>query len=162
MAIKASLTMSASVALLLAIPAFAQTVATPAGQETAADRVPYSTRIEISIDEPFSSQTRKTGDMCAISLAQPVLLSKATVIAARTKGQGQIVHASKRSRGGRAGDLVLAARYLALGNRRIALRGMILGGVGKTKSFGEFSGLSAKLKPVDPDDMGPKWPKKVS
>lgn len=127
-------TLFASCALAFASVAVAQLPPDLPAAPLPDNRVAAGTRIEISIDEAINSQTHKTGDMFAISLAQPVVLAGTALIAAGTKGQGQIVHASKRGWGGRAGELVLAARYLDMGTRRIALRGMMLGGVGKSKT----------------------------
>jgi len=88
------------------------------------------TLIEIQIEEAVNSKTHKTGDWYAISLAQPIMLGDATLVPAGTPGRGQVVHSAKSGWGGKAGELILAARYLEFGSHRIPLRGMKLGGVG--------------------------------
>lgn len=100
----------------------------------AADTVPTTlaagTLIEIRIDEVVNSKTHKTGDWYALSLSQPIMLGERTLIPAGTTGRGQVVHSAKSSWGGKAGELILAARYLEFGGNQIPLRGMKLGGIG--------------------------------
>lgn len=86
--------------------------------------------IEIRIDEAVNSKTHKTGDWYAISLSQPVMSGEVVLIPAGTTGRGQVVHSAKSGWGGKAGELILAARYLEYHGRQVALRGMKLGGVG--------------------------------
>ncbi|KTE05827.1 hypothetical protein ATE71_17525 [Sphingopyxis sp. H115] len=94
------------------------------------DHLPAGTIIEIRIDEPVNSKTHETGDWYGISLARPIMLGDTVLIPAGTPGRGQVVHAAKSSWGGKAGELILGARYLEFEGRQIALRGMKLGGVG--------------------------------
>lgn len=106
-------------------PAEAMPQPPPPSREIAA-----GTLIEIRIEEAVNSKTHKTGDWYAISLAQPIMLGDATLVPAGTPGRGQVVHSAKSGWGGKAGELILAARYLEFGSHRILLRGMKLGGVG--------------------------------
>ncbi len=92
--------------------------------------VPAGTLIQLRIDEEVNSKTHQTGDWYAISLVQPIILGDRTLVPAGTTGRGQVVHSAKSSWGGKAGELILAARYLDLDGRHVALRGMKLGGVG--------------------------------
>ena len=94
------------------------------------DHLPAGTIIEIGIDEPVNSKTHKTGDWYAISLSKPVMLGEIILIPAGTPGRGQVVHSAKSGWGGKAGELILGARYLEFNGRQIPLRGMKLGGVG--------------------------------
>ena len=94
------------------------------------DRLPAGTIIEIRVDEPVNSKTHKTGDWYAISLSRAVMLGDTVLIPAGTPGRGQVVHAAKSSWGGKAGELILGARYLEFDGKQIALRSMKLGGVG--------------------------------
>lgn len=89
------------------------------------------TMIEIRIEEAVNSKTHKTGDWYPLSLSQPIMLGDAVLIPAGTTGRGQVVHSAKSSWGGKAGELILAARYLEFEGRQIPLRGMKLGGVGR-------------------------------
>jgi len=95
------------------------------------DHLPAGTIIEIRVDEPVNSKTHKTGDWYAISLSRPVMLGETVLIPAGTPGRGQVVHAAKSGWGGKAGELILGARYLEFDGRQVALRAMKLGDVGE-------------------------------
>lgn len=96
--------------------------------------IPAGTVVEIQIDSPVNSKTFVTGAWYDISLTQAVMLGDQIAIPAGTKGKGQVVHAAKAGWGGKPGELILAARYLELGEQKIALRGMKMGGVGKNNN----------------------------
>lgn len=96
--------------------------------------IPAGTAIVIQIDAPVTSRTATRGDMFPISLSVPVRLNDSDVIPAGIVGEGQVVHAARTGFGGRAGELIVAARYLQWGDRRIALRGMRISTVGKTNT----------------------------
>lgn len=123
--------------------------ATPIGDATATepatplDHLPAGTIIEIRVDEPVNSKTHKTGDWYAISLSRPIMLGDAILVPAGTPGRGQVVHAAKSSWGGKAGELILGARYLEYDGRQIALRGMKLGGVGDNNEGIAFATMVA-------------------
>jgi hypothetical protein len=61
--------------------------------------------------------------MFPIRLARSIEVDGVEVVPAGVSGKGQVVHAKKGGMGGSAGELVLAARYLDYGGRRIELRG---------------------------------------
>lgn len=92
--------------------------------------VPAGTLVHLRIDEDVNSKTHKTGDWYAITLLEPIMLGDRTVVPAGTPGRGQVVHAAKSGWGGKAGELILGARYLEYQGQQIPLRGMKLGGVG--------------------------------
>jgi len=92
--------------------------------------VPAGTLVHIRVDDNINSKTHATGDWYAITLLQPIMLGDRTLVPAGTAGRGQVVHSAKSSWGGKAGELILGARYLDFEGQRIPLRGMKLGGVG--------------------------------
>ncbi|SMQ62992.1 hypothetical protein SAMN06295984_0795 [Sphingopyxis terrae subsp. ummariensis] len=94
------------------------------------DEVPAGTLVHLRIDEDVNSKTHKTGDWYAITLLEPIMLGERTIVPAGTPGRGQVVHAAKSGWGGKAGELILGARYLEYQGQQIPLRGMKLGGVG--------------------------------
>lgn len=102
----------------------------PAAGSAIPVEVPAGTPIHLRLDETVNSKTHKTGDWYAISLLQPIMLGDLTLVPAGTTGRGQVVHSAKSSWGGKAGELILGARYLEYEGKRIPLRGMKLGGVG--------------------------------
>ncbi len=84
--------------------------------------LPAATPLIIAIDAELGSKISTTGQMFPIRLAQPVVIDGVEVLPAGITGEGQVVHAKKAGLAGAAGELVLAARYLDLGGRRIDLR----------------------------------------
>ena len=94
-------------------------------------RLPDATPIELEIAETLSSKTSKIDAMFAIRVLSPVLVDGKIVIPAGTSGQGQVVHAAKATGLGKAGELILAARFIDCAGTRVALRGFRLGGVGQ-------------------------------
>jgi hypothetical protein len=137
--------LAASTFSLLATPAMAQeTSSLPPGNPAASTdacavavskklqgtSIPALTPVRIEFAEALSSRTSVTGETFAISLAYPVVIDAREVIPAGTKGRGEIIHA-KKTGAGVGGELVLAARYLNLGDRRLRLRSMQLNGAGR-------------------------------
>jgi hypothetical protein len=92
--------------------------------------IPASTPVRIELAEALSSRTSLTGETFAISLAYPIVVDGRELIPAGTEGRGEIIHA-KKSGLGVGGELVLAARYLSIGDRQLRLRSMKLNGVGR-------------------------------
>lgn len=84
--------------------------------------VPAKHRILISIDAQVGSKISTAKDFFPIQLAQAVVIDGVEVLPAGITGEGQVVHAQKAGFGGSAGELLLAARYLMHGDRRIELR----------------------------------------
>ena len=67
-----------------------------------------------------------------MSLAHPLEIAKGVTVPAGTTGAGEVVHAAKSRAMGKAGELVLAARYLDYQGTRIPLRSLRYGkGQGK-------------------------------
>jgi hypothetical protein len=97
-------------------------------------RLAAATPIELEIAEPLSSKTSKIDAMFAIRVLSPVLIDGRIVIPAGTPGQGQVVHAAKATGLGKAGELILAARFIDCAGTHIALRGFRLDGAGRDHS----------------------------
>lgn len=93
-------------------------------------RLPANTALILETQQALSSLTLKHGDFFALRLAEPVLIDGVQVLPAGTAGVGQVVHAERARSAGKAGELLLAARYLEHDGRRIALRGFRLGANG--------------------------------
>lgn len=94
--------------------------------------VASGTIVEISIDEPLDSKTSKIGQQFKIHLAAPLQLSDGhIVLPAGTPGVGEVIHTAQSRMGGKAGELLLVARYLDLNGVHIPLRGFRFGGQGK-------------------------------
>ena len=90
------------------------------------------TPVFLTIDEPVDSDKAKIGQHFKLSLSQPLELAGGVTIPAGTPGSGDVVHAAKSRAMGKAGELVLAARYLDYQGTRIPLRSLRYGkGQGK-------------------------------
>lgn len=90
------------------------------------------TPVYLTIDEPLESDKARIGQPFKLSLRQPLEVASGFVIPAGTTGGGQVVHAAKSRAMGKAGELVLAARYLDYQGVRIPLRSLRYGkGQGK-------------------------------
>lgn len=79
-------------------------------------------KIFITIEGQVGSKMSKAKDFFPIKLAQAVEIDGVEVLPAGIAGEGQVVHAQKSGFGASAGELILAARYLEHGGRRIPLR----------------------------------------
>jgi len=151
-------------ALLLALPATAQVapeapVPAPTGTETGAPAtdapaccaIAALTEIEIEIAEPLSSKASRQGQHFAIRLAEPLVVDGHVVVPAGTPGVGEVVHSAKAGGAGRAGELVLAARYLELDGQRIPLRSFRYGprhGKDKTGAVNTGNMVAAAVMPA--------------
>ncbi len=90
------------------------------------------TPVFLTIDEPLASAQAAIGQYFKLSLRQPLEMGGGVTIPAGTTGAGQVVHAGKSRAMGKAGELVLAARYLDYQGTRIPLRSLRYGkGQGK-------------------------------
>lgn len=97
------------------------------------------TPVEIEIAEELSSKTAKIDAFFRIRLAAPIMEGDRIVVPAGTPGVGQVVHAAKSGYGGKAGELIVAARYLEIGSVRLPLRRFRLGAAGDHRSGEAFA-----------------------
>lgn len=131
--------------LLLATPAHAQDAA-PAPQDATRAapapiatccRVPAGTPVQLQVLDTVNSRTAARGDRVRIRLAAPVAVGDAVVLPAGLDGEAEVIHAERSRGGGKPGELLLAARFLALpGGERVTLKAMTLGGSGKDNGAG--------------------------
>jgi hypothetical protein len=106
----------------------------PAGETTEQlHTLPALTVIELIVEEPVSSDVQKNGDRFPLRVAEDVLVGDVVVIPAGSRGEGEVVHAARSRGGGKAGELILAARYVKVGEREIKLRSFA-GGSGKDRT----------------------------
>lgn len=94
-------------------------------------RTGEGTPVTIEILEPLDSSLLKRGDKFRIRLADPVMSGNDVVLPLGIEGIGEVVHAEKSRGGGKAGELLIAARQLDYQGAAIRLRGLKLGGAGK-------------------------------
>lgn len=92
------------------------------------------TPVRLAISNPLASNAVTIGQTFAFALAEPILLDGGRSIPAGTPGHGEVVHAARSGMAGKAGELLLAARYLDYHGVRIPLRSMRFGSVGKDQT----------------------------
>lgn len=85
------------------------------------DLLAAKTVVDIQIVDALSSKTSQIGDSFAIRLAEPIMADGRVLLPAGATGRGEVVHAAKARWGGKAGELVVMARYLECGAQRIPL-----------------------------------------
>lgn len=79
----------------------------------------------------MGSKLSKTGETFPFHLAKPIMIDGVEAVPAGTPGQGEVIHAKKGGGSGAPGELVLAARYLQVGDRQLRLRSLKLEAIGK-------------------------------
>lgn len=137
---------------------FAQPLATPAEPATIAEastaapvaavaattlHLPALTPMRLRVVGEVSSKTHVKGDKVKIILADALKLSDTLVIPAGTPGLAEVIHSSKAGMGGKAGELLIAARSLDLSPEvHIPLRSFRLAPIGGKNNEGLAMGLS--------------------
>jgi hypothetical protein len=112
----------------------AATNISPAAPATSTDLIlPANTVIELEMVDAVSSKTSQHGDLFKLRVAADVKSGTTVVIPAGTPAVGQVVHAEKSHGGGKAGELILAARYVDLPQGQIKLHSSF-GAAGKDRS----------------------------
>jgi hypothetical protein len=96
--------------------------------------VPALTPVSIRIEEEIASNRHKPGERFRIVVAEHVIVNDVVVIPAGSEGEGEVIHARKSGAGGKAGELILAARYVRAGDIEVRLRSFALGATGKDRS----------------------------
>lgn len=84
--------------------------------------LPANTVVELEMVDTISSKTSKSGDFFKLKTALPVQRDGIDIIPAGTPVVGQVVHAQAARGGGKAGELIVAARYIELPQGQIKLR----------------------------------------
>lgn len=111
-------------------------VATPPPNDTASTccRIASGTPLTLELLETLDSSLLKRGDRFRIRLAEALAMDGYTLIASGTEGIGEVVHAERSRGGGKAGELLIAARHLDHQGVKVPLRGLKMGGAGKDKT----------------------------
>lgn len=111
--------------------ASAPIVATPAPAGTA---VPAGTYVDFEILDPLNSKLSKPGDRFRIRTTVPLGANGAVVVPAGAPGEGEVIHAARARAAGKAGELILAARFIDHQGQRIALRSFRFAQVGESRT----------------------------
>jgi hypothetical protein len=106
-------------------------------------RLPALTPLRLQVIGEVSSKTHAKGDKVEIVLAEALVISPALAIPAGTRGVAEVIHSAKAGMGGKAGELLIAARHLELApGVQIPLRSFRLAPVGGKNNEGLAMGLS--------------------
>ena len=89
--------------------------------------VPALTTVLIQFDEQVSSDKNKNGDQFRFHVAADVRVGDLVVIPMGTPGVGEVIHAAKSGIAGKAGELIVAARYVTVGTKNVRLRSFAAG-----------------------------------
>lgn len=124
--------------------------ATAASAPKCSKCIPALTPISLVIDADLGSKISTTGQTFSLHLAEPLVIDGQEILAAGTTGQGEVVHAKKAGGGGAPGELVLAARFLTVGERTVRLRSMRVALAGKDKmgTVNTINAVAAGTVPV--------------
>jgi hypothetical protein len=101
--------------------------APPSASATGCCTIAPRTPIELEILDTVNSRDNHNGDSFGFRLAAPLSVDGRVVIPAGTRGVGEVVHAARARAMGKAGELILAARYLDLNGTHIPLRTLRFG-----------------------------------
>lgn len=96
--------------------------------------IPKLTPVEVELLDPVGSATSQSGDTFRIRLASPIIIDGVEAVPAGAEGMGEVVHAKKRGGSGAGGELILAARYVMVGDRELRLRSTELTAKGLDKT----------------------------
>lgn len=86
--------------------------------------LPAKTPLILAFADEVSSKTALKNGEVRFVLAEDLRIGDMLVIPKDTPAVGEVVHVQKSGFGGRGGELILAARYIQIGDQRIALRSL--------------------------------------
>lgn len=121
------------VALPVATPAIPTGDAVPAPALPALT-IPMLTPLVLRIDTAISSKTAHRGDRFGLTLEADLMVDNQVLVPKGAKGEGEVVHAAGVGFGGRAGELILAARFLQVGDTRLPLQSFRISKAGASNS----------------------------
>lgn len=114
-------------------------VPAPPVAATGAVVLPPDTPIDFEITDQLGSKRSRTGEAFHFRLLNPIVVQGMAVIPEGTTGIGEVVHAARARAMGKAGELILAARYIDMPGARVALRGFRFGRSGDMRTDTAFA-----------------------
>ncbi len=142
---QSSMSVAGSVAPIAGIPASGiETKADPVLSDIASVLLPANTSVLIEIRESVNSRSRVRGDKFPIALAAPIVINGKLALKSGARGWGEVVYAEPGGMGGKAGKLVLAARYLEVNGTLVRLKALNLSGSGDA-DFWAMQGAAAAI-----------------
>ncbi len=126
-----------------------QTVAAAPAAPASELHLAADTPVRVELAEAVSSKDRAEGAKFAVKLAAPIMVNGRIVAPAGAAGQGEVIYAEKGGGGGKPGKLVLAIRYVDVGDVRIKLKALRLGAGGDS----EFTQMEIAAQFIGPAVM---------
>lgn len=131
--------MSMSLAVGLMLLSHAQTPQLPDETSTRVSpegvNIAAGTPVDVELAEPLSSKTATQGQRFTIRLAAPLLDADGRVIIpSGATGEGEVIHARKAGFAGKAGEMIVAARFIRCGPIEVPLGRFKFGGTGESRS----------------------------
>ncbi|HQV03995.1 MULTISPECIES: hypothetical protein [unclassified Novosphingobium] len=120
-------------ALAPAAPLTGPTTCPPVEPDAEPRCIPPLTPVLLLTRTHLGSKISKSGEMFEFVLDQPVTVNGKVLVPAGTRGVGEVVHAKKSGGSGASGELVLAARYLDVGGRKLRLRSLHFAAAGQDR-----------------------------
>jgi hypothetical protein len=96
------------------------------------------TPVALVMDAEVSSATSRPGDRFPLHVTDDVKQDDIVLIPTGSVGEGEVIHAAKAKRGGKAGELILAARFVIAGGTSVRLRSFTPGN-GKDRSNAAYA-----------------------
>ena len=109
--------------------------------------IPKGTRVVVEIDAPMASNTSVPATRFPIHLAEDVVVDGYRLMMAGATGEGEIVHAAKAGWGGKAGELIINARFLDCDSVRLPIGKMRISGRG-ANNLGEAWAATMVFSPA--------------
>lgn len=100
----------------------APAITTPTNAVVSTAVIPLKTPIRFMLDTAISSRTAVLGSQFQLKVVDDLFINGVVVIPAGTPATGEIIHAQKSSVFGKAGELLLAIRYIDLHGQKIKMR----------------------------------------
>ena len=136
---------TAFLAFWVSVAFSAEASANPPGATEAVKccRLAAGTPVRVELVDKLSSAVQKPGDAFALRLASPVVVNGMVVLPAGARGEGEVIESKGPGIGGKPAKMVLAAKYLIAGRRRVALNALHLAEPGRDQSkTSQLVGLS--------------------
>ena len=87
--------------------------------------------MDVELVDEVGSKANARGDKFTVRLARPIKVNGEIMVPAGAIGAGEVIHAAHGGGMGKAGELILAVRYIKAGDVQVPIRGFKLGGTGE-------------------------------
>lgn len=92
--------------------------------QTQSITIPAKTTVIFKLNTEVSTKVSKTGDIIQFTLLRDIVIDNKVVVLKDAPVFGEVIHAQQSGIGGKAGELLLAVRYVESNNQKIPLRSL--------------------------------------